>query len=48
LFDLSYLQRHATRRVPLVTADPNDPGMRDVVFDTATPQLIPDLARGAL
>jgi 60 kDa SS-A/Ro ribonucleoprotein len=30
-------------------ADPNDPGMLDVVgFDTATPQLIGDFARGAL
>ena len=29
-------------------ADPNDPGMLDVVgFDTATPQLISDFARGA-
>jgi 60 kDa SS-A/Ro ribonucleoprotein len=28
-------------------ADPNDPGMLDVVgFDTATPQLISDFARG--
>ena len=31
------------------TEDPNDPGMLDVVgFDTATPQLISDFARGAL
>ena len=30
-------------------ADPNDGGMLDVVgFDTATPQLIADFARGAL
>ncbi len=30
-------------------ADPNDRGMLDVVgFDTATPQLISDFARGAL
>jgi 60 kDa SS-A/Ro ribonucleoprotein len=30
-------------------ADPNDPGMLDVVgFDTATPQLISDFARGAV
>ena len=30
-------------------ADPNDPGMLDVVgFDTATPQLISDFARGVL
>jgi 60 kDa SS-A/Ro ribonucleoprotein len=30
-------------------ADPSDPGMLDVVgFDTATPQLVSDLARGAL
>jgi 60 kDa SS-A/Ro ribonucleoprotein len=30
-------------------ADPNDPGVLDVVgFDTATPQLISDFARGAL
>ncbi len=30
-------------------ADPNDPGQLDVVgFDTATPQLIADFARGAL
>ncbi|HZS25542.1 MAG TPA: hypothetical protein VFA30_11230 [Gaiellaceae bacterium] len=30
-------------------ADPNDPGRLDVVgFDTATPQLVPDFARGAL
>ena len=30
-------------------ADPADPGMLDVVgFDTATPQLISDLARGTL
>jgi 60 kDa SS-A/Ro ribonucleoprotein len=30
-------------------ADPNDPGMLDVVgFDTATPQLISDFSRGAL
>src|SRR5919202_1299213 len=30
-------------------ADPNDPGMLDVVgFDTATPQLISDFAKGAL
>ena len=30
-------------------ADPNDPGMLDVVrFDTAAPQLISDFARGAL
>ena len=30
-------------------ADPNDKGMLDVVgFDTATPQLISDFARGAL
>ena len=30
-------------------ADPKDPGMLDVVgFDTATPQLISDFARGAL
>ena len=30
-------------------ADPNDPGQLDVVgFDTATPQLISDFARGAL
>jgi hypothetical protein len=30
-------------------ADPADPGMLDVVgFDTATPQLISDFARGAL
>ena len=30
-------------------ADPNDPGMLDVVgFDTATPQLVSDFARGAL
>ena len=30
-------------------ADPNDPGMLDVVgFDTATPQLISDFASGAL
>jgi 60 kDa SS-A/Ro ribonucleoprotein len=30
-------------------ADPNDPGMLDVVgFDTATPQLLSDFARGAL
>jgi 60 kDa SS-A/Ro ribonucleoprotein len=30
-------------------ADPNDPGMLDVVgFDTAAPQLISDSARGAL
>ncbi|HTZ06454.1 MAG TPA: TROVE domain-containing protein [Gaiellaceae bacterium] len=30
-------------------ADPNDPGMLDVVgFDTSTPQLISDFARGAL
>ena len=30
-------------------ADPQDPGMLDVVgFDTATPQLISDFARGAL
>jgi len=30
-------------------ADPSDPGMLDVVgFDTATPQLISDFARGAL
>jgi 60 kDa SS-A/Ro ribonucleoprotein len=29
--------------------DPNDPGMLDVVgFDTATPQLVSDFARGAL
>ena len=29
--------------------DPNDPGQLDVVgFDTATPQLIADFARGAL
>jgi 60 kDa SS-A/Ro ribonucleoprotein len=33
----------------LETADPADPGMLDVVgFDTATPQLISDFARGAL
>jgi 60 kDa SS-A/Ro ribonucleoprotein len=30
-------------------ADPNDPGQLDVVgFDTATPQLVSDFARGAL
>ena len=30
-------------------ADPNDPGQLDIVgFDTATPQLISDFARGAL
>jgi hypothetical protein len=30
-------------------ADPNDPGMLDVVgFDTATPQLVSDFARGTL
>ena len=30
-------------------ADPNDPGMLDVVgFDSATPQLVSDFARGAL
>jgi 60 kDa SS-A/Ro ribonucleoprotein len=30
-------------------ADPHDPGMLDVVgFDTATPQLVSDFARGAL
>jgi 60 kDa SS-A/Ro ribonucleoprotein len=30
-------------------ADQNDPGMLDVVgFDTATPQLVSDFARGAL
>jgi 60 kDa SS-A/Ro ribonucleoprotein len=30
-------------------ADPTDPGMLDVVgFDTATPQLISDFARGVL
>jgi 60 kDa SS-A/Ro ribonucleoprotein len=30
-------------------ADPNDPGMLDVVgFDTTTPQLVSDFARGAL
>jgi len=30
-------------------ADPNDPGMLDVVgFDTATPQLVSDFARGVL
>ena len=30
-------------------ADPNDPGMLDVVgFDTATPQLISDFAAGTL
>ena len=30
-------------------ADPSDPGMLDVVgFDTVTPQLISDFARGAL
>ena len=30
-------------------ADPNDPGMLDVVgFDSATPQLISEFARGAL
>jgi 60 kDa SS-A/Ro ribonucleoprotein len=30
-------------------ADPADPGMLDVVgFDTATPQLISDFARGGL
>ena len=30
-------------------ADPNDPGQLDVVgFDTATPQLISDFARGAV
>jgi 60 kDa SS-A/Ro ribonucleoprotein len=30
-------------------ADPADPGMLDVVgFDTATPQLVSDFARGAL
>jgi 60 kDa SS-A/Ro ribonucleoprotein len=30
-------------------ADPKDPGMLDVVgFDTATPQLVSDFARGAL
>jgi 60 kDa SS-A/Ro ribonucleoprotein len=30
-------------------ADSNDPGMLDVVgFDTATPQLVSDFARGAL
>jgi hypothetical protein len=30
-------------------ADPNDPGVLDVVvFDTPTPQLISDFARGAL
>jgi 60 kDa SS-A/Ro ribonucleoprotein len=30
-------------------ADPNDPGMLDVVgFDTATAQLVSDFARGAL
>ena len=30
-------------------ADPNDAGMLDVVgFDTATPQLIADFARGVL
>jgi len=30
-------------------SDPNDPGMLDVVgFDTATPQLVSDFARGAL
>ena len=30
-------------------ADPNDPGMLDVVgFDTATPQLVSDFARRAL
>ena len=33
----------------LSIVDPNDPGMLDVVgFDTATPQLISDFARGAL
>jgi hypothetical protein len=33
----------------LETADPADSGMLDVVgFDTATPQLISDFARGAL
>jgi 60 kDa SS-A/Ro ribonucleoprotein len=30
-------------------ADPNDPGRLDVVgFETATPQLVSDFARGAL
>jgi 60 kDa SS-A/Ro ribonucleoprotein len=30
-------------------ADPNDPGQLDIVgFDTATPQLISDFARGAV
>src|SRR5262249_33344622 len=30
-------------------ADPNDPGMLDIVgFDPATPQLVSDFARGAL
>jgi len=30
-------------------ADPTEPGMLDVVgFDTATPQLVSDFARGAL
>ena len=41
--------RHADRMESDATADPADPGMLDVVgFDTATPQLISDFARGAL
>ena len=39
----------AWSRTAFSIADPNDPGMLDVVgFDTATPQLIADFARGAL
>lgn len=41
--------RHANRMQSDGIADPADPGMLDVVgFDTATPQLISDFARGAL
>jgi len=45
---------HAIRAVGMVAndfsvANLNDPGMLDVVgFDTATPQLVSDFARGAL
>jgi 60 kDa SS-A/Ro ribonucleoprotein len=49
---MSYLKPYRTHGVPqnsFSIADPNDPGMLDVVgFDTATPQLVSDFARGAL
>jgi 60 kDa SS-A/Ro ribonucleoprotein len=47
--DVFAVSTHAENWNGFSIADPNDPGMLDVVgFDTATPQLVSDFARGAL